>query len=812
MTPISSASHSIFPNQYKETSELKESLQRIINMETDPDKKKELSDIIRIIDDNKLNEDNFNWFFFKEKSDDSSDLSFIINYYICSISSPKGVFLKNDGTLPQLELLKWLAGLHVYADFVPEKKFVVLLDERCTPVLGNLTGNSEEEVLQIALTTLVYGMTRGSIINEVVAETICAILESDYFKGNETFKDVKKVVSNFDELDLKSYKTLKEALEKMESENGYCAEYPSDDSDSEEIEKFNSYERGQKRVLLNYAKTMQKRSKDNSPLRNLSWIHFDEEIPLGVSDDIEVINHKGLNNSLHKISKKFFFAFYRGIHYDIKRWSSKERRAHRNFNELGRALFSPAVYDLCGLQATRDYNVPTDGAKYQKLLKTAELLHHQMKTLDKLGVVRLEGNGHVESLIGKKGIAYRSPMAAIAEFYSSSYKNYHKALKLISKKIKSEEVFEHPLDVAFLFAKSKETPVVSTGMTPRAGGLYAVGDKFYQGQKNTRLRPRWWKGGKAERPYSGKMYTLILTIEDLLKLNPVHVSSLQDAGEIAVPENVLPEDEATFYSYIPARYLIYQKKVRYPSFNRDHSDLFFLKYGLSRSQFEKYRKRLLESQPHSQRNRKAKRDLANHIADHTHVSLVEDAKIKAEELGGWLVYLNKYRKISIMPPKLRPLSAKTKDQERLLAESNQRRSINTSKSKRQRLVPGKKDWLHTLMQKYNVQTGYTLADVLKKLLKKYQDKLNVLFSCKICNINMALEEIVDLVEPLPETVAKHFLKQYAFLQSVSDLCKIRIFVKSPLFNQDLVIKSDSQEKIELIYLGGNAFFGLIPKS
>ena len=113
------------------------------------------------------------------------------------------------------------------------------------------------------------------------------------------------------------------------------------------------------------------------------------------------------------------------------------------------------------------------------------------------------------------------------DFYSKDYGGFHAKSKAFFDKLNSgKDVIITTLEEAILLnVNTDRNPFISTSDTPDHALRYAYGSKYYDSFKDLRLRPRWQSNGKAERPYSGKVY---LSLHDPLELNDIsnHVPSL----------------------------------------------------------------------------------------------------------------------------------------------------------------------------------------------------------------------------------------------------------------------------------------------
>ena len=87
------------------------------------------------------------------------------------------------------------------------------------------------------------------------------------------------------------------------------------------------------------------------------------------------------------------------------------------------------------------------------------------------------------------------------EWYSANYDAFPKRIAADLAKGRHSAFKNYVLN-----PKRPQRPLLSTADTPYHALKYAYGVKLYKGHEGERLRPRWRKSGRAERPYSGKVY------------------------------------------------------------------------------------------------------------------------------------------------------------------------------------------------------------------------------------------------------------------------------------------------------------------
>lgn len=151
-------------------------------------------------------------------------------------------------------------------------------------------------------------------------------------------------------------------------------------------------------------------------------------------------NPEKFAKSIDQLRTKFFIAQYRGITYLTTRWSQKERRLHRKFNEVNLPVFSMAAYRRAKL-------IPSDLADLAQQVQHVERLTKAAEGIKK--TVILTRN--------KKKFAYNkrtydSLADLLQELYTTKYAQFHITLE------------EHET-LQILFPEAAN-PFISTGDRP----------------------------------------------------------------------------------------------------------------------------------------------------------------------------------------------------------------------------------------------------------------------------------------------------------------------------------------------------------
>lgn len=368
--------------------------------------------------------------------------------------------------------------------------------------------------------------------------------------------------------------------------------------------------------------------KQSKARASLPYHWLDPQAPLGVSPNLEaarkdlIILNRHIKNGMPiekavlRIKTKFFVAQYRGISYDLG-WNARSRRAHRQADERNYPYYSNAVYSAALFNITREYSQEKHFSPAMQAL---------LKLVGEKSQAMLYVMHHTTE--------FRAPHYHFDNFaeyiqdrYTKDYKNFHASLG------PGGDLFSHQ-GTYFLNDKN---PFVSTSDRPYHALRYALGTKPYADNENRRLRPRWTQG-RAERPYSGKVYISLHAVTDYNAQYPMHLTSLVRKGKSNVYNNVLAERETTFPAMIPEGRIISQLVARYPSFRNPYHHKYMEKYGLDKELYDLFATALMRFPPHSYENRYVKKLLGNWLSAYHEVRLINIAFQEAMNRGGVLLY------------------------------------------------------------------------------------------------------------------------------------------------------------------------------
>lgn len=377
-------------------------------------------------------------------------------------------------------------------------------------------------------------------------------------------------------------------------------------------------------------------------------IHYPKDLDLEqVTADLKIVNaaiQAGKVDVDHLTKTRFCIAQYRGISYNLLSFGAASRRSNREKVELHRPVYSSAVFDLAGISPGEYYAGKTDDKVEEQLAQRA------MELQDVLIAKR------APKPVTFKKKRFECPAFALQDFYSKSYDAFHqeleKYLKEEADRDEDEVVVSDDRAAIFGGLGSAKNPFVSTGNTPRHALRYAYGIKYYEGHKDERLRPRWRSSGRAERPYSGKVYVSLHPVADYLVASPLDVVVLNRSGKTSVNALIAAERECTFPAFIPSCRVVFEHIARYPGFqHEDYKDIFRHKYGMYRGEYMAWKKLFAESRPHSAERKKAKLALGNWLCHYYEARLVETARRLAAENGMVLVYRNSDGLLTLKLPK-----------------------------------------------------------------------------------------------------------------------------------------------------------------
>ncbi|WP_039458752.1 ankyrin repeat domain-containing protein [Candidatus Jidaibacter acanthamoebae] len=495
------------------------------------------------------------------------------------------------------------------------------------------------------ITTLLYEAQRHNL-EEEPCKSLVTILK--LLIGGKDIFYYKNKENKIIECNITSLIQLQEYISKEETKNTeFYGSYLSDDSDSEN-EEHDDYISLRQKTIATLNKAYQKSFLVKIKEDTRAAFTFDslkrslrERQQIGYPETLDKNNAQEALNKINKLitdgstieqaleeiksnpelrEAKFFIAQYRGVNYNTTKWNKPAREGHRQEDEVGKPYYSASVLfgatrvnNFCELHKLQSTLTPEQNIELNQAIT---IWDNALK--DKLLAARKTGKHSYN------GYIYNNLAELLQDLYT---KNYDKFTSFASySKILQQYLLNY------------HNPFISTGDVPYHALKYAYGIKFYEGHKDERLRPRWRKSGKAERPYSGKVYLSLHPLEDYAETGALHVVSLNAQGRVIIDNITVPERETSFPASIPAERIIKTHIAKYPSFHRGYKTFYLEKYGLTRTMYLELQRKFISLQPHTDGMERFKQILGEWLCSYHEVKMIELARKKAEELGGILIY------------------------------------------------------------------------------------------------------------------------------------------------------------------------------
>ncbi len=462
-----------------------------------------------------------------------------------------------------------------------------------------------------------------------------------------------------------SIKTFQNHISKQEQENNtYYGENPSDDSDSEAEREYQKLPVPERKKIENEAKIYAGRANRykyynkiqaglDSPAKDQAkgpTIYHSQPNQLWQADkDLKKINQQLADHGtlpeafLAGLKTQFLVAQYRGVHYNTSGWGADERRQHRKLPEVGLPQFSGAVREACNINSFYDFVdiITKQDGRYDAMLNEAENVEGKLIQMQETGPVSYNGR------------VYISLFHLFQYWYSSDYGGLPGKIKRDLDK--GATSYLHP------FLNGTDRPLLSTGDTPWHALRYAYGSKYYDGQKDVRLRPRWDADGRSERPYSGKMYASLHPLNDYVDHRPSHITSMYYGGLLFLNSQISPERETSFLGSLPGDRVFLEHIAKYPSFKhgKPYKEIYLHKYGIDKPLYEVIKDKLANSRPHSPARKKLKDALGDYMCAYQEARLIGKAEKEANERDAILVYRDKNGGFSLVHPPTPTVASKT---------------------------------------------------------------------------------------------------------------------------------------------------------
>lgn len=330
-----------------------------------------------------------------------------------------------------------------------------------------------------------------------------------------------------------------------------------------------------------------------------------------------------------EVFTQFLIAQYRGVTHLTSRWNQPSRRAHRrDADELGKEQYSASVHVATGINLFRDY------ARAKELhAENPALLRDNAMLLRELLLTLREPRPYSYA-----GYTYANLAILLQNIYTQDYDGFH---QLIAEHPELKSILLNPVN-----------PFISMGDTPKHACGYAYGAKVYAGHEGDRLRPRWQSNGRAERPYSGVVYTSLHPLTDFTSDGPLHLITLNRNAEIKLKDelNIIAERETCFPAFLPAQRVCHKHITKYPSFKGEYKTIYAYKYGMNKHVYDKFKAKILGTPPHSPDHRAAKNLLGEWLCSFYEVKLIKKAEQMAEARQGVVIYRDCDGTFTMVPP------------------------------------------------------------------------------------------------------------------------------------------------------------------
>lgn len=503
--------------------------------------------------------------------------------------------------------------------------------------------------------------TTGLIINKLITTLLYKSKrhgwDDQYCKNLRYY--INSLNSSFKGMDEKEYESY--LLHQETTQRDFFGSWLSDDSDSEEEHAFLAQPEEDREAILSEAKISQSHAQRNNlfyrkknkdyqrgdfkiindassvfKLQDRMQIHHPKSEDMdAVKRDLERLNAYielgyPIEEAQKRVVTEFKIAQYRGVTYLTSRWNKPAREGHRKADELGQPQYSASVYKAAGIDIFKDY---ADGRQRLEDPKTRRKVTWIADTLRELLLTFREPRP-----LAWKGYSYSTYAYFLQNLYTQAYDAFHRYIS------------QDPMLSKILI--NDANPFLSTGGTPYHADKYAYGIKPYKGHKDERLRPRWNKTGRAERPYSGAVYVSLHPLTDFDVDGPLHIPTLTWDAEIRLSSelNIVPEKESCFPSFLPGQRVIYKHIAKYPSFVGPYKQIYLAKYGIDEAFYSTLQDMLEHAAPHTKEMVAFKQILGEWLCGFHEVRLIEIARKKAEEDGYVLIYKGLGKTFSLTPP------------------------------------------------------------------------------------------------------------------------------------------------------------------
>lgn len=360
-----------------------------------------------------------------------------------------------------------------------------------------------------------------------------------------------------------------------------------------------------------------------------------QEITKEAQEDLKRINQilrerrQITQNELNNIKTKFLVAQYRGINYMLDRWSADARRYHRQMQEEN-------CYQYCEMVLkTLHYCIYTELNAKNDFTLRPDLRDHLLAEATRLKKLfrQLENSGPCVDYSFTQPYLFNSISDCLQNRFSNGIDDHLR--KIQELRIRYPDYWAKMLP-------SAHNPAIATGDRPYHTLKYTYGLKNYYEHP---FYPRYNNDGLIEYSHAGKVYISLHTLDEiLLHDKPNKISQLDKQARVVIKDDIAPEKETTFLSFIPAQNIVYQHVAKYPSFKGTYQEkrsINTIKYGLNEVLYNSFKYFIINSKPESTLRDLIIELLSEWLASYHEVLLIEIAKEEARQSGGILVYINR---------------------------------------------------------------------------------------------------------------------------------------------------------------------------
>lgn len=334
--------------------------------------------------------------------------------------------------------------------------------------------------------------------------------------------------------------------------------------------------------------------------------------------------------------RPLFILGARGIHYYPEWWSEQVSRDHRDLNERNQPLFSAALlyaqrHDSCDVLGAA-LLPPSQQSAHDMLFKKAVSMATFLTALKQSPPVI------AQSVRYRSGYVFNSVAHALQDAYSNDLRTFSRQLTWFRR--------YYPSTWGAVLENS-HNPNISIGLRIAHALKYAFGAKPYHGRAIT---PGYDQHGKPSRQHVGKIYLTLVPLSVLAaESSPNHVSQMDYHGQIAVDDHISPEKELTFPGFLPAGFVVDQCTAKWPSFDEQWRPVYRVKYGLDAAMYYAFAGLIANTRPDSPARRHVSALLLEWLCVYRELLLVQMAVHHALERGGFVYYLTRTGKLSLVP-------------------------------------------------------------------------------------------------------------------------------------------------------------------